>query len=83
VAPGDRVSVFDRDFLAGEAATWRALDVRLHDPRAVFVFVALRPVIGAAFMFYCRDVIRQRRQLTKSVCEGPDVIDKTIRVLGG
>ena len=59
---GDCVSVFDRYFLTRELAARRALDVRLHDPGAVFIFVALRPIISATRVFDRRHIIRQRSQ---------------------
>jgi hypothetical protein len=45
---GECVRIFHRDFLARKLASAGALDARFRDPGAVFIFVTLGPVIGAA-----------------------------------
>jgi hypothetical protein len=80
---GQRVGIFHRHFLARKLAAARALNARLGDPGPVFVFLALRPVIGAAWVFHRGDIVRQRRKQPIAIAERPDEVDERISVVLG
>ena len=80
---GERIGVLYRHFLARELAAAGALDARLGDPGAVFVFVAHRPVIGATRVFHHRHVIRQRCEQPVAIAKRPDEVDERIGVVLG
>src|SRR5258708_4653486 len=56
---GEGIGVLYGDFFPGKLAIARALDMRLRNPRAVFVLFALWPVVSSARIFDLGDVVRQ------------------------
>jgi hypothetical protein len=80
---GECVRIFHRYFLTRKLASAGALDARFRDPGAVFIFVTLGPVIGAARILHHRHVVGQRGQEAVTIAEGLDEVDERLGIVIG